>query len=89
MGSSDRLPCGHKEFRIIHEKGQIWMVRCVTCKKPWVIMPDFSIIPVESIFTIEDLKGDADLDIAEGIQQAYDALKAKVIRAFQEDAGHG
>jgi len=32
----------------------------MTCQRPWVIMPDLRIIPVKSIFTMQDLKGAAD-----------------------------
>jgi len=56
----DLLPCGHKEFNILNEKAEIRMVRCMTCQRPWVIMPDLRIIPVKSIFTMQDLKGAAD-----------------------------
>jgi len=53
---SDRLPCGHDYFTVLHEQKGIFMVRCATCKKLWVIMQDNSFIPVDSVFTIKDLK---------------------------------
>ena len=60
------LPCGHPKFTILEGSDQsvgLYMVRCLSCKLPWVIHKtngNIKFIEVESLFTLDDLKAKGD-----------------------------
>jgi hypothetical protein len=51
------LPCGpeHDRVHLMLDNGGTRMVRCVKCAALWVITPEFQFIPVEPVFTMEEL----------------------------------
>lgn len=50
------LPCGHDSSAVIEAKDGYWLLRCKICKNLFVLCPDESIIPVEAVFKLSDLK---------------------------------
>jgi hypothetical protein len=56
VSKENLLPCGHTHLRQVEKKGDAYLLRCVTCNRPYAWTPESNLIEVEAVFKLDDLK---------------------------------